>query len=54
MKISMTNYNIFQKNMKSPLENVLKRQLAKKRPNVSNSKLSNFFGVKDPFKKDVV
>jgi hypothetical protein len=40
--------------MKSPLKNVLKRQLAKKRPNVSNFKLSIFFGVKDPFQIDVV
>jgi hypothetical protein len=40
-------------NVKSPLRNVLERQIAKKRPNVSNFKLSKFFGVKDPFKKDV-
>jgi hypothetical protein len=38
-------------NVKSPLRNVLERQLAKKkRPNVFTSKLSKFFAIKDPFK----
>jgi hypothetical protein len=33
----------------SPLKDVFERQLAKKRPNVSNSKISKFFGAKDLF-----
>jgi hypothetical protein len=39
----------FEEEMNSPL-----KQLVIKRPNVFNSKISNFFGAKDPFKRDVV
>jgi len=39
----------FEEEMNSPL-----KQLVIKRPNVFNSKISEFFGAKDPFKKDVV
>jgi hypothetical protein len=46
--------NIFEEEVNFPLRNVLERQLAKRRPNVSNSEISKFFGAKDPFKKDVV
>jgi hypothetical protein len=40
--------------VKSPLKNVLEKQLAKKKPNMSNSKISKFFWCKRSFKKDVV
>ncbi len=43
----------FEEEMNSPLRNILEKQPAKNRPNVSNSKISKFFGAKDPFKKDV-
>jgi hypothetical protein len=33
----------FEEEVNSPLRNVLERQLAKKRPNVFNSKISEFF-----------
>jgi hypothetical protein len=46
--------NIFEEEVNSPLRNILERQLAKKRPNVSNFEISKFFGAKDIFKKDVV
>ncbi len=39
----------FEEEMNSPL-----KQLAIKRPNVFNSKISKVFGAKDPSKKDVV
>ncbi len=45
---------IFEEEVNFPLRNILERQLAKKRPNVSNFKISKFFGAKDAFKKDVV
>jgi hypothetical protein len=32
----------------------LERQLVKKKPNVYSNVISNFLGVKDPFKKDDV
>jgi hypothetical protein len=32
----------------------MERQLVKKRLNVYGNAISNFFGVKDPFKKDDV
>jgi hypothetical protein len=41
--------NRFEEKVKSPLRNVLKRQLAKKRPNMSNSKISKFFWCKRSF-----
>ncbi len=44
----------FEKEMNFPLRNILEKQLAKKRPNVSNSEISESFGAKDFFKKDVV
>jgi hypothetical protein len=37
-----------------PLRNVFEKQLAKKKPNVSNSKIRELFGAKKPFKKDNV
>jgi hypothetical protein len=40
--------------MNSPLGNVLEKQPAKKRPNVFNFEILEFFGVKDHLKKDVV
>jgi hypothetical protein len=40
--------------MNFPLRNVLERQFAQKRPNVSKFEISKFFGAKDPFKKDVI
>ncbi len=44
----------FEEEMNSPLRNILERQPTKKRPNVFNSKILEFFGAKDPFKKDVM
>jgi hypothetical protein len=44
----------FEEEVNSPLRNVLERQLAKKRPNVSNSEILEFLSAKDPFMKDVV
>jgi len=38
----------------SPLRNVLEKQLAKKRPNVSSFETSKFFGAKYHFKTDVM
>ncbi len=40
--------------MNSPLRNVFERQLAIKRPNVSNFEILEFFGAKDPLKNGVV
>jgi hypothetical protein len=37
-----------------PLKVVLERQLAKKWPNVFNSEILEFFGAKDPYKKDAM
>jgi hypothetical protein len=37
-----------------PLRDVLKKQLAKKRPNVSSFETLEFFGAKDHFKMDVM
>jgi hypothetical protein len=45
---------IFEEEVNFPLKNILEKQPTKKRPNVSNFKISEFFGAKDPFKKDVV
>jgi hypothetical protein len=36
----------------SPLRNVFERQLAIKKPNVSNYEILEFFGAKDHLKKD--
>ncbi len=36
------------------MKSVLERQLAKKRPNVFSFEISNIFGAKYVFKKDVV
>jgi hypothetical protein len=44
----------FEEKVNFPLRNVLARQLVKKRPNVFNSKILEFFGAKDPFQKNVV
>ncbi len=44
----------FKEEVNSPLRDVLERQPAKKRPNVYNSIISQVFGAKDHFKKDVV
>jgi hypothetical protein len=38
----------------SPLRNVLEKQLAKKRPNVSSFETLEFFGAKYHFKTDVI
>ncbi len=38
--------------MNSPLRNVFERQLAIKKPNVSNYEILEFFGAKDHLKKD--
>jgi hypothetical protein len=43
----------FEEEMNFPLRNILGRQPTKKRPNVFNFKMSEFFYAKDPF-KDVV
>jgi hypothetical protein len=43
----------FEKEVNSPLRNVLERQPTKKGPNVFNFEISKFFCAKDPFKKDV-
>jgi hypothetical protein len=40
--------------MSNPMKSVLERQLAKKRPNVFSFEISNIFGAKYVFKKDVV
>ncbi len=45
---------IFDEKMNSPLRVVLEIQPTKKKPNVSNSKISKFFISKDPFQNDVV
>ncbi len=45
---------IFDEKMSSPLRVVLEIQPTKKKPNVSNSKISKFFISKDPFQNDVV
>jgi hypothetical protein len=44
----------FKEEVNPPLKDVLERQFAKKRPNVSNSEISKKIGAKDHFKKDVV
>jgi hypothetical protein len=44
----------FEEEMNSPLRNIFEKEPTKKRPNVSNFEILDFFGAKDPFKKDVV
>ncbi len=44
----------FKEEVNPPSRDVLEKQFAKKRPNVSNSKISKFFGAKNHFKKDFV
>lgn len=44
----------FEKEMSNPMKSVFKRQLAKKRPNVFSFEISDIFGAKYVFKKDVV
>jgi hypothetical protein len=46
--------NKFEEKVNSPLKNILESRPTKKRPNLSNSEISKFFGAKDPFKKDDV
>ncbi len=44
----------FEDEVYSPLKVVLERQLAKKLPNVFSSEILEFFGAKDPYKKDAM
>jgi hypothetical protein len=45
---------IFDKKMNSPLRVVLEKQSTKKKPNLSNSRISKFLISKYPFQNDVV
>jgi hypothetical protein len=40
--------------MNTPLKKELEKQPIKKRPNLFRVTISNFFAIKDPFKKDDV
>ncbi len=45
---------MFQEKINNQGRENLETQLAKKRVHISNSSISNFFALKDPFKKDDV